>query len=85
RELHTMGFRIRAVTKYSGSVADGIKILQSYLLCVDPESLDLIKELNYYRWKEDKEIPYDDGNHLIDGARYYAMEQLSNRRRTKMV
>lgn len=77
-------FNIRAVHKYAGSVRDGIKIMQSYLICVDPNSLDLMKELNYYRWKEKGEIPVDEWNHLLDGGRYYVMSQLSGgRARTK--
>ena len=83
-ELASRNFRIRPVTKYAGSVTDGIKILQDYSLIVEPNSLDLMKELNYYQWKEKGEIPVDEWNHLIDATRYYAMSQISNRRRTKL-
>lgn len=84
-ELMNLGFRIRAVVKSGKSVTNGIKIMQNYQLCIDPDSLDLMKELNYYRWKEKGEIPVDEWNHLLDAARYYVMSIKSGRKRTKMV
>jgi phage terminase large subunit len=83
-ELKTAGLRIVEAYKPPGSVSAGIKIMQDYLLCIDPDSLDLMKELNYYQWKEKGEIPADKWNHLLDAARYYVMHQLGGgRTRTK--
>ena len=78
-------FNIHAANKYAGSVVDGIKIMQSYLLCVDPSSENLAKELKYYRWKDKgAELPEKAFDHLLDGARYFVLDQLSGgRARTK--
>ena len=82
-ELKATGLRVRPAHKPPGSVSAGIKIMQDYLLCIDPDSLDLIKELNYYRWKEKGEIPIKEWDHLLDAARYYVMTQLTTRGKTK--
>jgi len=78
-------FNIQGANKYAGSVVDGIKIMQSYLICCDPSSENLAKELKYYRWKDrGAEIPEKEFDHLLDGARYFVLDQLSGgRARTK--
>ena len=53
--------------------------MQDYDLVIDPDSTNLIKELNNYCWLEKKsETPIDDFNHLIDAARYAISYQLEN-------
>ena len=65
--------------KGQGSITHGISILQDYDLIVDPESLELIKELNNYCWLERKSnTPADNHNHAIDAIRYAVTYQLDN-------
>ena len=75
---HTYGINIKDTIKGQGSVNLGIALLQDYELIVSPESKNLIKELNNYAWKEDKEVPEDKFNHCIDGIRYIVSYFLSN-------
>lgn len=70
---------IREAVKGQGSVTYGISLMQDYDLVVDPESTNLIKELNNYCWLEKKsKTPIDDHNHCIDAARYSISYQLKN-------
>lgn len=65
--------------KGQGSVTYGIALLQDYDLVIDPESVDLIKELNNYCWLEKKSnTPIDNYNHAIDSIRYAVSYQLEN-------
>ena len=75
---HSHGINIKETVKGQGSVNLGIALLQDYRLIVDPRSVNLIKELNNYVWKEDKEVPEDKFNHCIDGVRYIVSYFLSN-------
>lgn len=69
-DLRTKGLNVRAVIK--GMIVDDIKMLWNYKLIIDPESHNLVKELNNYTWMDKKgEIPIDEFNHLLDAARYY--------------
>lgn len=64
-------FNIRAVVKKSGSVYEGIRLMQDYKIIVTKDSLNLQKELNNYAWDDKKAgIPIDEYNHLIDAIRY---------------
>jgi len=70
-EIKSAGFNIRKTIKKSGSVIEGIKMLQGYKIIVDPSSKNLVKELNYYAWHDKKaETPISDYDHLLDGLRY---------------
>jgi len=70
---------IRESVKGQGSVTYGISLMQDYDLIIDPNSTNLIKELNNYSWLERKSnTPIDDHNHLIDAARYAISYQLKN-------
>ena len=54
-------------------------MLQDFGLVIDPQSLNLVKELNNYSWLEKKsKTPIDKFNHLIDGLRYSISYQLQN-------
>ena len=65
--------------KGQGSVTYGISLLQDYDLVIDPESIDLIKELNNYCWLEKKsQTPVDNFNHALDALRYAVSYQLQN-------
>jgi phage terminase large subunit len=65
--------------KGQGSITYGISLLQDYDLIIDPNSINLIKELNNYSWLEKKSrTPQDAFNHLLDAIRYAVSYQLQN-------
>ena len=65
--------------KGQGSITYGISLLQDYDLIIDPNSTELIKELNNYCWLEKKsQTPIDKYNHLLDALRYSVSYQLEN-------
>ena len=72
------GYNVRAVKKYAGSVSDGIQKLRSYNLVVTKRSVNLVKGLESWFWKVDKNgkiVPEPDG-HEPDGlaaTRYVVM------------
>lgn len=77
-ELKTNNNIVSAI-KGQGSVTYGIALLQDFDLIVDPESTELIKELNNYCWLEKKSAtPIDSHNHAIDAIRYAVSYQLEN-------
>lgn len=69
-DLRSQGLNIKPVEK--GKIIDDIKMLQDWIIIIDPESYNLQKELNNWTWLDKKgEVPLDDFNHLLDAARYY--------------
>lgn len=79
-ELHRLGWNVKPVNK-KGQKIDrdnfGIQLLRSHNLLYLGD--DLEKEFQNYRYKEDKNgevlnVPEDNWNHLLDAARYAAME-----------
>lgn len=71
--------------KGADSVKYGISLIQDYDLIIDEESVDLVKELNNYRWLERKsETPIDKYNHAIDALRYAVSYQLVNPNKSKV-
>lgn len=70
--------KIIPAVKGQGSVNYGIALMQDYEIVVSPRSVNIIKELNNYVWKDGKEIPIDDYNHSIDGIRYFVSYHLAN-------
>jgi phage terminase large subunit len=78
-ELRAKGLNILEAVKGAGSITHGIAILQDYDLIIDPNSIELHKELNNYSWLDKKSnTPIDDFNHAIDPIRYAATYQLEN-------
>lgn len=74
-----MNNNIVSAIKGQGSVTYGIALLQDFDLIIDPESTELIKELNNYCWLEKKSAtPIDSYNHAIDAIRYAVSYQLEN-------
>lgn len=71
-ELQRSGVNIVPAIKGAGSVTAGISMMQDYELIITPSSTNLIKELNNYVWlsKENKSMPVDSFNHIIDAMRY---------------
>ena len=68
-ELQSRGLNIRGIKK--PQIADRIALVQDYKLVIDPESINLIKELNNYVWHDKKSnTPVDNYNHLLDALGY---------------
>lgn len=68
-ELKSRGLNIKGIVK--PKINDRIALLQDYELLIDPESTNLVKELNNYVWHDKKsETPIDDYNHLLDALGY---------------
>ncbi len=85
-EIKAKGCNVKPSIKGQGSVTYGISLLQDYDLVVDPNSTNLIKELNNYRWLERKSnTPVDKYNHLLDAIRYAVGYQLQNPNRGKYI
>ena len=83
-EIKAKGCNVRPSIKGQGSITYGISLLQDYDIIVSPDSTNLIKELNNYRWLERKSnTPIDNWNHLIDAVRYAVGYQLQNPNRGK--
>ncbi len=81
-ELHRFGWNVKPTVKGADSVNAGIDILKRHKLFVTPRSSNLIKELQNYKWVEDKNgnllnKPIDAFNHGIDAARYAVANKLS--------
>ena len=80
-EIRKEGFNIQATFKGKDSILAGIDILQRYRLNVTKRSINLIRELKNYKWKEDQagkatNEPIDKFNDAIDAARYAAMAKV---------
>ena len=70
-ELKSAGLNIKGTEKGPGSITAGIAAIQDYELIIDPDSINLIKELNNYVWNDKKsETPIDAYNHILDALRY---------------
>lgn len=79
-ELKAKGNNIKGAVKGQGSVSAGIAIMQDYELIIDPDSINLIKELNNYVWSDKKSnTPIDAFNHILDAARYAITHEITNR------
>ena len=77
-ELKSKGVNIKPVKKGAGSIIEGITLMNDYRLIVDPESINLIKELNNYVWLDKKTKPIDAWNHCLDATRYAITHALAN-------
>lgn len=76
-ELATHGLNIKPTEKGAGSITAGIAALQDYELIIDPDSTNLVKELNNYVWSDKKSnTPIDAFNHLLDALRYATYPEL---------
>src|SRR6056300_450171 len=69
---------VKPAIKKQGSILTGIALIQDYDLIIDPDSLELIKELNNYVWHSRNERPIDKWNHRMDSLRYAAQHFLAN-------
>ena len=74
-ELKKYGFQAKAVQKGKDSVIYGIQLVQQQKLMVTKKSINILKELENYTWKQLKDgtydnIPIDAYNHALDALRY---------------
>ena len=80
-EIRRMGFNIKPATKGPDSILNGIDILKRKSIHVTKQSINLIKELNNYKWVTDKNgnklnKPVDAFNHALDAVRYVALNKM---------
>ncbi len=85
REIRNAGIPILATKKGAGSVVDGIQFMQGMQIYITEHSVNFIKEFDNYTWQQDKDgrwlnVPVDDFNHGIDGARYVCYNELMGKR-----
>ena len=86
QELRNMGHWVTGAEKGKDSIVQSIDILKRFQINVTRSSNSLAKELNSYKWKEDKQsgkpdnTPVDFQNHAIDALRYLALNKLSTNR-----
>lgn len=83
-ELRRRNWTVDGVKKGKDSVMFGINLLKGYKINVNSSSTNLIKELEQYRWKVDKNgntlnVPIDEYNHAIDALRYLIMHKFSKK------
>ena len=69
---------VKPAIKKQGSILTGIALIQDYDLIIDPDSTELIKELDNYVWHSRNERPIDKWNHHMDSLRYAAQYFLAN-------
>ena len=76
-DLKHLGCNIKGVKK--GTIESGITRMQDFELIVDPESIDIGKELNNHVYADKTSKLYiDSWNHAIDGIRYNVIYHLDN-------
>ena len=80
-EIRRSGFNIKPAQKGPDSVLNGIDILKRHRIHVTKQSVNLIKELNNYKWITDKNgnklnKPVDAFNHALDAVRYVALNKM---------
>ena len=83
-ELRRLRWTVDGVKKGKDSIMFGINLLKGYTINVDSRSKNLIKELEQYRWKTDKNgdslnVPIDNYNHAIDALRYIIMHKFTKK------
>ena len=78
-EVRLKGCNLKPTVKRAGSILSGIGLLQDFDLIIDPDSQEIVKELNNYVWSDTgKQRPVDRWNHRIDAIRYAAQYALVN-------
>jgi len=79
-EIRLEGFNIKPTFKGQDSIITGIDIMKRQKFKVTKRSVNLIRELKNYKWKEDAagnalNVPVDRFNHGIDAVRYVVMNR----------
>ncbi|MDY0086912.1 MAG: PBSX family phage terminase large subunit [Bacteroidales bacterium] len=85
-EIKKEGFQVKATFKGKDSILAGIDVLKRYKMNVTKRSVNLIRELKNYKWREDQagkatNVPIDKFNHGIDAVRYAVLAKAMHRRR----
>lgn len=76
--LKTKGLNIKSCEK--PKITDSIYAMMDYELVIDKDSVNLIHELQNYKWSDKKQDePIDSFNHAIDAARYAITHKLNER------
>ena len=80
-EIYRAGVDIHPVKKFQGSVEAGIAKMQEFKIHVTARSVDILRELRNYTYRQDKEgrwlnSPVDCFNHAIDAARYVILNEV---------
>lgn len=80
-EIRRLGMRILATEKGKDSVVNSIDILKRFKINITNRSYNLIKEMNSYKWRTDRDgrvinEPVDFMNHAIDALRYLSLMKL---------
>lgn len=76
--LKTKGLNIKSCEK--PKITDSIYAMMDYELIIDKDSVNLIRELQNYKWSDKKQDePIDSYNHAIDAARYAITHKLNER------
>ncbi len=74
-ELRRYGLNCQPAVKGPDSVLYGIQKMKQYQIIIDPESTNILKEFDGYKWAEDKfgnqlNKPVQYNDHTIDAIRY---------------
>jgi len=67
-------------------IVERLELLRSYKIIVDPNSKNIIEELNEYCWDPHYPMgdrPIDDFNHAIDAINYYVVYRSRNRKKKR--
>jgi len=79
-------FNVRPTNKAKYPVAEALKMMSDYEIIITEGSSNLAKELNNYIWHDKKSgVPIGSFNHLIDGLRYYFIQNIHATRESHQV
>lgn len=85
-EIFRLGFNIKPSKKGRDSISQGIDIMKRHKLHIIKGSLNLIKEIQNYKWITDKNgrmlnQPDPGNDHAMDAVRYVCLNKLATNRR----
>jgi len=85
-EIFRLGFNIKPSKKGRDSINQGIDIMKRHKLHIHKKSLNLIKEIQNYKWQTDKNgrmlnQPDQGHDHAMDAVRYVCLNKLATNRR----
>ena len=80
-ELSRQGFLIKGAKKGPDSIRLGIDVMKRHRIYITNESINLIKEMQSYKWKTDRNgnqinEPESGNDHAIDALRYVCLNKL---------
>jgi phage terminase large subunit len=80
-ELSRQGFLIKGASKGPDSIRLGIDVMKRHRINITKESINLIKEMQSYKWKTDRDgnqinEPEKGNDHAIDALRYVCLNKL---------